>query len=86
MQNFQYDLQGLGIDPFQVGMLAPINPQILDLRLHGGMHCGGMHCGGVRCGGFHCGGFHCGGFHCGGFRCGGFSCFNCFNCVGVVVI
>jgi heterocycloanthracin/sonorensin family bacteriocin len=86
MQNFQNDLQTLGMDHFQVGQLIPIDPQSQDLRMFGGMRCGGMRCGGMRCGGFRCGGFGGGGFGCGGFGCGGFGCggFGCggFGCAG----
>ncbi|WP_396133946.1 heterocycloanthracin/sonorensin family bacteriocin [Bacillus sp. SLBN-46] len=81
---FQNELQGLGIDPYQVGQLVPMDTQSQDLqmmarRCGGCGHCGG--CGGFRCGG--CGGFRCGG--CGGFRCGGFGCFGCFgfSCFGI---
>lgn len=82
MQNFQNELQMLGMDHYQTGELISMD-QGVDERIFGmgmGMRCGGMMCGGFhRCGGFHhCGGFRCGGFNCGGFRC--FSCFNCFSC------
>lgn len=86
MQNFQNDLQMLGMDNFQVGQLIPIDPHNQDLRQFGGMRCGGCGgrcggCGGFRCGG--CGGGRCGGCGgCGGFRCGGFGCFGCFSCFG----
>ena len=92
MQNYQNDLQMLGMDNYHVGELVPMDLQSQDSRVFGmrcggcGMRCGGMMCGGMRCGG--CGGFRCGG--CGGFRCGGcggcfgFSCFGIgFSCFGV---
>lgn len=74
MHNFQNELQGLGIDPYQSGELVPIGAQIQDSRMWG-------RCGGFRCGGFHrCGGFGCGG--CGG--CGGcFGCGGCGGCFGI---
>ncbi|WP_370876224.1 heterocycloanthracin/sonorensin family bacteriocin [Neobacillus ginsengisoli] len=86
MQSFQNDLQMLGMDPYNVGEVIPMDPQSQlysqDARRCGGFRCGGFGCGGFRCGGFRCGGFGCGGFRCGGFRCGGFSCFSCFSCFG----
>lgn len=66
----QNELQGLGIDPYHVGQLVPVDPYSQDVRMFG-MRCGGC---GFRCGG--CGGFRCG-FGCGGFGCGG--CFGCFG-------
>ncbi|WP_256239240.1 heterocycloanthracin/sonorensin family bacteriocin [Bacillus sp. EB600] len=71
MQNFQNELQTLGMDNFQVGQLIPMVPQTHDLRVFGGMRCGGMMCGGMRCGGMMCGGMMCGGMMCGGMMCGG---------------
>ena len=77
MNNFQSELQMLGMDQYQVGELIPIdyqsqNPlEFSDMRRCGG--CGG--CG--RCGGFGGGFGRCGGF---GFRCGG--CFGCGGCGG----
>lgn len=80
MQNYQNDLQMLGMDPYQTSTLIPIDPysqQMDDPR-----RCG--RCGGFRCGGFGCGGFRCGGFRCGGCFGGGFGlgCFGCFGCFG----
>jgi heterocycloanthracin/sonorensin family bacteriocin len=75
MQNFQHELQMLGMDPYQVSEVIPIDPysrQFLnDSRL-----CGGFGCGGFGCGGF---GFGCGGFGFGGFGCGGCFGFGCFG-------
>ncbi|WP_438824119.1 heterocycloanthracin/sonorensin family bacteriocin [Bacillus sp. JJ1503] len=68
---FQNELQGLGIDPYQVGQLVPMDIQSQDLHMMS-RRCGGC---GFRCGG-------CGGFRCGGFRCGGFGCFGCGGCGG----
>ncbi|MFO1443273.1 heterocycloanthracin/sonorensin family bacteriocin [Bacillus sp. Bva_UNVM-123] len=69
------ELQGLGIDPYQVGQLVPMDFQSQDLDMMS-RRCGGC---GFRCGG--CGGFRCGGcgFRCGGFRCGGCFGFGCFG-------
>ena len=77
MHNFQNELQGLAMDPYQAGEVVSYGPQFEDSRLWG-------RCGGFRCGGFHrCGGFRCGGcFGCGGCGgCGG--CFGGFGCVGI---
>ncbi|MED4206786.1 heterocycloanthracin/sonorensin family bacteriocin [Neobacillus mesonae] len=75
MQNFNHQLQMLGMDPYQVSNVIPINPYsrqyLNDSRLFGGFGCGGFGCGGFGFGGFGCGGFGCGGFGCGGFGCGG---------------
>jgi heterocycloanthracin/sonorensin family bacteriocin len=83
MQNFQNDLQMLGMDHYQVGQVIPTDPLsqqfLVDPRRCGGCG-GGFHCGGHHCGGFHCGGFHCGGYRCGGYRCGG--CYSCYGCGG----
>lgn len=70
MQNFQNDLQMLGMDHYQVGEVIPLGPQGYQFpedprrcgRCGGGMRCGGMRCGGMRCGGMRCGGMRCGGF------------------------
>ncbi|NEU32501.1 heterocycloanthracin/sonorensin family bacteriocin [bacterium LRH843] len=64
MDHYQNELQGLGMDQFQVGELTPMDPQSQDPRQFHGGRCGG------RCGGFH----RCGGFNC--FGC--FGCFGCF--------
>ncbi len=75
MQNFQHELQMLGMDPYQVSEVIPIDPYsrqfLKDSRL-----CGGFGCGGFGCGGF---GFGCGGFGFGGFGCGGCFGFGCFG-------
>ena len=47
MQNFQNELQMLGMDNYQVGEINYMDPQSQDLRQFGGMMCGG----GGRCGG-----------------------------------
>ncbi|WP_412895564.1 heterocycloanthracin/sonorensin family bacteriocin [Bacillus sp. 1P02SD] len=72
----QNELQGLAIDPYQVGQLVPLDLQSQDLHTMS-RRCGGC---GFRCGGFRCGGcgFRCGG--CFGFRCGG--CGGCGGCFG----
>lgn len=81
---FQNELQGLGIDPYQVGQLVPMNLQSQDQHMMS-RRCGGC---GFRCGG--CGGFRCGGcgFRCGGCGgCFGFSCFGFglgFGCFGFI--
>ncbi|MBY0122874.1 heterocycloanthracin/sonorensin family bacteriocin [Bacillus sp. S/N-304-OC-R1] len=67
---FQNELQGLGIDPYQVGQLVPMDIQSQDPHMMS-RRCGGC---GFRCGGC--------GFRCGGFRCGGFGCFGCGGCGG----
>ncbi|MFB9827718.1 heterocycloanthracin/sonorensin family bacteriocin [Lederbergia wuyishanensis] len=67
----QNELQGLGIDPYQVGQLVPLDLQSQDPYMMS-RRCGGC---GFRCGGF---GFRCGG--CFGFRCGG--CGGCGGCFG----
>lgn len=76
---FQNELQGLGIDPYQVGQLVPMDIQSEDMYMMS-RRCGGC---GFRCGGcgFRCGGFRCGGcgFRCGGFGCFGFGCAGCFG-------
>ncbi|MCH1627183.1 heterocycloanthracin/sonorensin family bacteriocin [Fredinandcohnia quinoae] len=73
MNNFQNQLQGLEMTPYQAGELMPLDPYSEEARQYemfggGGSRCGGSH----RCGGFSC--FRC--FNC--FNC--FSCFRCFNC------
>lgn len=73
MQNFQHELQMLGMDPYQVGDVIPINPYSRQF-LNESRLCGGF---GFGCGGFGCG-FGCGGFGFGGFRCGGFG-MGCFG-------
>ena len=86
MQNFQNDLQTLGMDGYRIGEVMPIDSSYSYQSLEDSRRCGrcggGMRCGGMRCGGFRCGGFRCGGFSCGGFRCGGFRCGGCFSCYG----
>lgn len=74
MQNFQHELQSLGMDQYQVGELTPIQYQApVPVQFNDMRRCGG--CGGCgRCGG-------CGG--CGGFRCAG--CFGCFGCFGFFI-
>lgn len=70
---FQSELQGLRMDPYQVGQLVPMDLQSQD-PLMMSRRCGGC---GFGCGGC---GFRCGGF---GFRCGGFGCFGCGGCFGL---
>ncbi|MEH7238993.1 heterocycloanthracin/sonorensin family bacteriocin [Bacillus sp. JJ1562] len=66
----QNELQGLAIDPYQVGQLVPLDHQSQDLHTMSRL-CGGC---GFRCGG--CGG--CGG--CFGLGCFGFGFgFSCFG-------
>jgi heterocycloanthracin/sonorensin family bacteriocin len=85
MQNFQHELQMLGMDPYQVGEIIPIDPYsrqfLKDSRLCGGFRCGGFGFGGCfgGLGGLGLGlglGLLAGA--CGG--CGG--CGGCFGCGG----
>lgn len=73
MQNFQNELQNLGLDPYQVGDLTPITYNDDSRQFLGGFGVGFGRCGGFgffRC--FNC--FNC--FNC--FRCS--NCFRCHNC------
>ena len=87
MQNFQNELQTLGMDNFQVGQLIPMVPQTHDPRIFVGMRCGGMMgFGGMMCGGMMCGGMICGGMMCGGMMCGGMMGFGFIQLVVLAIL